>query len=88
MIQAALSVRNMKLILLSIKGCISTTIQSAFSIDDPEKKRKELYPFSIVNNSFRKIIVTRSEISPFFDDDGIIHVGIVDFLLSDDIFSF
>ena len=70
------------------KGMHQYYIQSAFSIDDPEKKSKELYPFSIVNNSFRKIIVTRSEISPFYDDEGFIHVGIADFLLRDDIFSF
>ena len=58
-------------------------IQSAFSLDSEEKERRELYPFSIIGNSFRKIVVTRSELMPHYDDNGILHVGIIDFLLGD-----
>ena len=65
------------------KGMFQYYIQSAFSLDSAEKERRELYPFSIVGNSFRKIIVTRSELMPHYDDNGILHVGIIDFLLGD-----
>ena len=64
------------------KGMYRYYIQSAFSMEDPEKERKELYPFSIVGNSFRKIVVTRNELLPHYDD-GILHVGVIDFLLGD-----
>ena len=65
------------------KGMFQYYIQSAFSLDSAEKKQRELYPFSIVGNSFRKIVVTRSELMPHYDDNGILHVGIIDFLLGD-----
>ena len=65
------------------KGMFQYYIQSAFSLDSEEKEQRELYPFSIVGNSFRKIVVTRSELMPHYDDNGILHVGIIDFLLGD-----
>lgn len=67
------------------RGMYQYYIQSAFSVEDEEKRNAELKPFSIVNNSFRKIVVTRYGLSPWFDDDGILHVSIIDFLLRDDI---
>ena len=65
------------------KGMYQYYIQSAFTLDSKEKAQRELYPFSIVGNSFKKLVVTRSELIPHYDENGIIHVGIVDFLLGD-----
>ncbi len=62
------------------KGMYQYYIQSAFSIEDKEKERKELYPFSIVGNSFSKLMITRSELLPHYDENGIFRVGIIDFL--------
>ena len=62
------------------KGMYQYYIQSAFSLDSKEKEQRKLYPFSIIGNSFKKLIVTRSELIPHYDENGIIHVGIVDFL--------
>ena len=62
------------------KGMYQYYIQSAFSIEDKEKERKELYPFSIVGNSFSKLMITRSELIPHYDENGIFRVGIIDFL--------
>ena len=67
------------------RGMYQYYIQSAFSVENEEKRNAELKPFSIVNNSFRKIVVTRYGMRPWFDDDGIFHVSIIDFLLRDDI---
>ena len=58
-------------------------IQSAFRMDSAEKMEQELYPFSITGNSFKKIVVTRHELLPHYDENGIFHVGITDFLLGD-----
>ena len=52
-------------------------------MDSPEKKRRELYPFSITGNSFKKILVSRYEALPHYDEDGVFHVGVIDFLLND-----
>ena len=56
-------------------------IQSAFEMNTLEKQKAELKPFSIVNNSFKKIVITRNEMMPWYDDNGIYHIGLIDFLL-------
>ena len=60
-------------------------IQSAFRMDIPEKERAELLPFNIVGNSFKKIVITRNGLSPWYDDNGIYHIGLCDFLLKESI---
>ena len=73
------------------KGMYQYYIQSAFRMENAEKMEQELYPFSITGNSFKKIVVTRHELLPHYDDEllphydekGIFHVGITDFLLGD-----
>lgn len=60
-------------------------IQSAYRMDTPEKERAELLPFNIVGNSFKKIVITRNGLSPWFDDNGIYHIGLCDFLLKESI---
>ena len=70
------------------KGNVQCYVQSAFSMNTPEKLESELAPFNIVGNSFRKIVVTRNEIAPWYDDMGIYHIGLADFLLAgDELFS-
>jgi Predicted ATPase (AAA+ superfamily) len=65
------------------KGNCQYYIQSAFGIDSEEKIKQELKPFSMVNNSFRKIVVTRYELMPHYDENGIFHIGLADFLLDE-----
>lgn len=65
------------------KGMYQYYIQSAFRMETAEKMERELYPFSITGNSFKKIVVTRHELLPHYDENGIFHVGITDFLLGD-----
>ena len=60
-------------------------IQSAYRMDTPEKERAELLPFNIVGNSFKKIVITRNGLSPWYDDNGIYHIGLCDFLLKESI---
>ena len=54
-------------------------------MDTPEKERAELLPFNIVGNSFKKIVITRNGLSPWYDDNGIYHIGLCDFLLKESI---
>lgn len=57
-------------------------VQSAFSIPDEEKRRQETRPFCKIDDSFKKIIVTKDIVSPYYDDNGILTVNIYDFLLN------
>ena len=60
-------------------------IQSALSIADPEKRQQEIASLTLVPDSFRKIVVVRDYIKPWQDDNGIMYIGIEQFLLSDEI---
>jgi len=63
------------------RGFDKTYIQSAFNIDSPEKRERELLPFRHCNDFFRKIIVTGGNEKMWQDEEGVIHVGIIPFLL-------
>jgi predicted AAA+ superfamily ATPase len=58
-------------------------IQSAFSIPDEEKMRQEKESLIRVNDSFKKVIVVRDDIKPWRTEEGILVIGIQDFLLND-----
>ena len=56
-------------------------IQSAYSLPDEAKRDLEIRPFRKIDDSFRKMIVTKDIVQPFYDDYGILTVSIYDFLL-------
>ena len=62
-------------------------IQSALSIEDPEKKEQEIASLVRIPDSFRKVVVVRDYIKPWVDENGIQYIGIEDFLLDEDILS-
>lgn len=56
-------------------------IQSAYSIPDAEKQEQEIRPFRKINDSFRKIVVTKDFVPSHYDEHGIYIMNIYDFLL-------
>lgn len=58
-------------------------IQSAYSLPDDKKRVQEKASLINVNDSFKKIIVVKDVIKPWHDDDGILTLGIYDFLLNE-----
>ena len=56
-------------------------IQSAYSLPDEAKRTQEIRPFRKIDDSFRKIIITRDIVHPYYDEFGILTVNIYDFLL-------
>ena len=56
-------------------------IQSAFALPDEEKTAQELKPFSLTGDSFPKIIVRKDIRKRWYDDNGILNIGLTDFLL-------
>lgn len=67
------------------KGNLRYYIQSAFSIEDENKKEQERASLIKIYDSFKKIIIVRDNIIPRYDEYGIYYIGLMDFLLSDDI---
>ena len=58
-------------------------IQSALTIDDPDKREQEIASLKRIPDSFKKIVVVRDYIKPWQDENGIQYVGIEDFLLDE-----
>ena len=62
-------------------------IQSALSIDNPDKKQQEIASLIRIPDSFRKIVVVKDYMKPWRDDKGIQYVGVEQFLLDEDFLS-
>ena len=58
-------------------------IQSAFAIPDEEKRKQEIRSLIKIQDSFKKIVVVREDIEPWHDENGILYVGIEQFLLDE-----
>ena len=56
-------------------------IQSALRMDEEEKVNSELDSLKITGDFFKKIIIRNDISSTFYDDNGIMHVSLIDFLL-------
>ena len=69
------------------KGYSKWYIQSAFEIPDDDKRRQEVRPFAKIPDSFDKIVVVKDPVKPWRDEQGVLTVGIRDFLLRKDILS-
>lgn len=57
-------------------------IQSAFSMPDREKMEQECKSLKNIPDAFKKIIIVRDNINPWHTDDGILILGLFDFLLN------
>ena len=56
-------------------------IQSAYSIPDEDKRNQEVRPFRKIDDSFKKVIITRDLVPTQYDEYGILTINIYDFLL-------
>lgn len=59
-------------------------IQSAFALPDEAKVKQETASLTRIDDSFKKIIVVKDDIMPKRDENGIVTIGIMDFLLRPD----
>ena len=58
-------------------------IQSALTVADPEKRKQETESLKRIPDSFKKIVVVREDIIPWHDEDGILYLGVEQFLLDE-----
>ena len=68
---------------IATSGGKRTYIQSAYALPTEEKAETENKPFSLTGDSFPKIIVRHDIRKRWYDDNGILNIGIIDFLLDD-----
>ena len=59
-------------------------VQSALYLPDAEKTQQESRPLNHTGDNFRKLIVVKDHIKPWHTEDGILVVGLFDFLSSPD----
>ena len=57
-------------------------IQSALHLPNPEKERQEKASLIEVPDSFKKIVLVRDVVKPIYDENGILTMGVYDFLLN------
>ena len=58
-------------------------IQSALNVSEPSKMETELRPLKNTKDFFKKIIVSKTSMKPWTDEDGILHLGLYEFLLNE-----
>ena len=58
-----------------------TYIQSDYAMPTEEKTEIELRPFSLTGDSFPKVLVRRDIGKRWYDDYGVLHINLIDFLL-------
>ena len=56
-------------------------IQSAFAMPTLEKEAQESASLLLINDSFKKIIIVKDDIKPKRNEEGILTIGLKDFLL-------
>ena len=59
-------------------------IQSALALPDEEKRKQETGSLLRINDSFKKIIIVKDDIKPWRDENGILTIGLLDFLIDMD----
>ena len=57
-------------------------IQSAFRIEDQEKQKAEIDSLKLTGDFFKKIVIRNDIPTSFYDEDGIFHCRLIDFLLN------
>ena len=62
-----------------------TYIQSAYAMPDDEKAEIELTPFTLTGDFFPKIVVRKDIGKRWYDDNGILNINVIDFLLDKDV---
>lgn len=59
-------------------------IQSALTLPDEDKRKQEMGSLLRITDSFKKIIIVKDDIKPWCDENGILTMGLMDFLMKPD----
>ena len=56
-------------------------MQSALHLPDEAKRQQEVRSLRLVNDNFRKYVITADPVQRYQDDDGVTYINLYDFLL-------
>ena len=59
-------------------------IQSALALPNEDKRKQEMGSLLRINDSFKKMIIVKDDIKPWRDENGILTMGLLDFLMNAD----
>ena len=65
------------------EGSLRYYIQSALALPDEEKRKQETASLLKINDTFKKVIVVKDDIKPWRDENGILTIGLLDFLMDE-----
>lgn len=68
---------------IATSGSKKTYIQSAYALGTEEKAITENKPFALTGDFFPKIIVRHDIRKRWYDENGVLNIGVIDFLLDD-----
>ena len=68
---------------IATKGSRTTYIQSAYRIDDSDKREQELRSLMKINDFFRKVVIVGDSMKPNMDENGILFIGLMQFLIDE-----
>lgn len=68
------------------KGNQRVYIQSAYEMMDANKIEAETKSLRLLKDEFKKIIVQNDVLIPYYDEYGIYHISVIDFLLEENLF--
>lgn len=63
------------------RGSQRIYVQSAYSMPDEQKRDQEQRPLIKINDSFRKIIISGDHKGKFYNEEGVLRIGVFEFLL-------
>ena len=66
------------------RGSQRIYVQSAYSMPDEQKRDQEQRPLIKINDSFRKIIISGEHKGKFYNEEGVLRIGVFEFLLDRD----
>ena len=75
--------KNLEVDFVINRGSNRYYIQSALNVDTKEKQMQETESLRRTGDSFKKIVIVRNNIVPRYDDNGILYIGVEDFLLDE-----
>ena len=75
--------KSLEIDFIARRGVQKYYIQSALNMDAEQKQDSELRPLRSVNDSFKKIVVSKSYGKSWIDENGILRIGLIDFLLDE-----
>ena len=70
---------------IATNGIEKYYIQSAYALPDEDKREQELKSLKRINDSFRKIVIVGDDIATYTDNNGIVFMGLLQFLDNEDI---